>query len=431
MAKKVFNFDIDVVKSNKVPIARVKQLDTATFNFMLKTDDKVFNLENQKVTIYLKKADGKLVVQEDNITITNPKLGKVSVNINNSAFQCVGVVVGELEVSGEEGCIATANFMFDVAEKLGSNEAVESVVDVPLFNYLSEYIKEANNQLTHYKLLIQAITEANVSLESLDNIKQYLGEAIPEIQAETDKVAQALPQIKAEVNKALEVIPQVESVTAEAEKKKVELQDLLNGANNEYVKKSGDIMTGSLALPNNTGLKARSIGGTELLDIFRLNMEDRLVLGYPTNTLNPVLYFNGKAEHLYHTGSKPSWNDLLSKPSTFPPATHNHPVEQFGLSYPSGIVATETGFKPHIVRQLDFASLLLDVSGSFVAGAVIGLLPTECTPKKTHMIPACVQTTSWQMGWIQLATTGNITIIGVAGTIKRVIASGMYCLTES
>ena len=100
MAIKNFNFIVDTINVNNNIVANVKQLDSA--------------ITNQTLKLFVKKADSSILVQTDNISITDSKNGKISININNSIFASAGIVIAEIDINGDDGDIATATFSFNV-----------------------------------------------------------------------------------------------------------------------------------------------------------------------------------------------------------------------------------------------------------------------------------------------------------------------------
>ena len=242
---KNFTFMVDTIQPNTLSVARVKQLDTAIFNMTITENGSAKDLTGVKLKLFIRKADGKLVFQESDINITNEKAGKLSVNIHNTAFQCVGIAVAELDITKDGSTIATANFYFDVEEKLGNDDAVKSVIDVPLFDKLTQYISTALAEINKYKGLMEAFTKAGISLEGLVDIKNYIDNNLAGLKAQGDRADKLIPQLDTKNSTAEKLIGglgtatlsgeakrvQLVNTTASAEAKRVEVVNTTNTAN--------------------------------------------------------------------------------------------------------------------------------------------------------------------------------------------------------
>ena len=143
MAIKNFNFIVDTINVNNNIVANVKQLDSAIFNITITENNQLKDLTNQTLKLFVKKADSSILVQTDNISITDSKNGKISININNSIFASAGIVIAEIDIDGDDVDIATATFSFNVYEKIGDNEAVKANVDVDLFKQITDLMAQA------------------------------------------------------------------------------------------------------------------------------------------------------------------------------------------------------------------------------------------------------------------------------------------------
>ena len=103
MAIKNFNFIVDTINVNNNIVANVKQLDSAIFNITITENNQLKDLTNQTLKLFVKKADSSILVQTDNISITDSKNGKISININNSIFARAGIVIAEIDINGADG----------------------------------------------------------------------------------------------------------------------------------------------------------------------------------------------------------------------------------------------------------------------------------------------------------------------------------------
>ena len=64
MAIKNFNFIVDTINVNNNIVANVKQLDSAIFNITITENNQLKDLTNQTLKLFVKKADGSILVLE-------------------------------------------------------------------------------------------------------------------------------------------------------------------------------------------------------------------------------------------------------------------------------------------------------------------------------------------------------------------------------
>lgn len=231
MAIKEYTFKVDFITKNSLCMADVNQEDNAIFNIYLTKKGEAVDLNNQQIRIFVRKPDGKLVVQENNIEVVDAKGGAIRVNANNSMFQAVGVAVGQVDLWGADGHnISSSPFLMEVGEHLGGNAVVESYVDVALFRQLTEYIAEANADILKYKTLFESFVKAGVSLEGLNDIKAYIDNNLAELKSETDEAVSLIPRVDKARTDAEAKRVEVVDTTARAESKRVELVNTTNSA---------------------------------------------------------------------------------------------------------------------------------------------------------------------------------------------------------
>lgn len=228
--KKPFNFMVDTIQPNSLSVAKVKQFDTALFNITITENGSALDLSNASLRFFVRKADGKLVFQDEGITIVDAKAGKIAIDVRNSAFQFVGIAVAEIDIRSNDQPIATADFYFDVDEKLGNDEAVKSVIDVDLFTKLSNYIEEALADINKYKGLVEAFTNAGVSIEGLHDIKAYIDSNLDGLKTESNRAAELIPQVNKARTDAEAKRVEVVNTTATAEAKRVDVVNATNTA---------------------------------------------------------------------------------------------------------------------------------------------------------------------------------------------------------
>ncbi|AUN14062.1 MAG: BppU family phage baseplate upper protein [Clostridiales bacterium] len=148
MAVNNFHFKLDIEREDHIPKFRLKQYDTAIFYASLYKNGLPYHFENEKIKMFVKKADGTIVYQEDNITIQDDE---VKINVKNQALTASGLTYAELEFKSLSGQVTTATFVFDVREKVGSDKAIESVTDISTLEKLDKYIGQAKKELDKFK----------------------------------------------------------------------------------------------------------------------------------------------------------------------------------------------------------------------------------------------------------------------------------------
>ncbi|MDH2337578.1 BppU family phage baseplate upper protein, partial [Clostridium perfringens] len=129
------------------------------------------DLSSQQVKLFARKSDGKIVEQTTGISITNATNGQVTIDLLNAAVQVPGYVYFELEISDDGGTISTANFIYKVISKVGSDEAIESTNEVATLKKIEEYVAQAKVELQNFKKLQTSMLETNNSINSQEALR--------------------------------------------------------------------------------------------------------------------------------------------------------------------------------------------------------------------------------------------------------------------
>lgn len=233
MAIKNFSFTVDTININNNIVANVKQLDNAIFNITITENSQLKDLSGQNLKLFVKKSDGSILVQTDNITISDATNGKVSININNSIFALGGVVVAEIDISGSDGDISTATFCFNVYEKIGDNEAIKANVDIDLFKQIANLMDTATKEIEQYKTYYDAFTTAGVSLEGLNDIKSYIDNNLANLKSESDNANTLNTALKATIQDSTTAKTALDSTIANSSTAKEDLQKIIDNANSQ------------------------------------------------------------------------------------------------------------------------------------------------------------------------------------------------------
>lgn len=181
MAINNFHFKLDIEREDHIPKFRLKQYDTAIFYASLYKNGLPYHFEGEKIKMFVKKSDGTIVYQEDNITIQDDE---VKINVKNQALTASGLTYAELELKSSTGQVTTATFLFEVKEKVGSDKAIESITDICTLEKLDRYVGQAKKELDKFKQDLSKLedlvankdklegqnTEAKVNIKGLERV---------------------------------------------------------------------------------------------------------------------------------------------------------------------------------------------------------------------------------------------------------------------
>lgn len=116
--------------------------------------------------MFARKSDGKMVEQSSGISITNAEQGELTIDLLNAAVQAPGYVYFELEISDSNGIISTADFVYKVMPKVGSDEAIESTNEVATLKEIEIYVAQAKVELQRFKELQTEMLMTNETINS-------------------------------------------------------------------------------------------------------------------------------------------------------------------------------------------------------------------------------------------------------------------------
>ena len=179
MAFKKIPLTIDTMIRNPVPVEGINQEDNIELNIVVTENKTPKDLSSQTIKVYVRRIDGTLVEQTDQITPTNARKGEVTVKLKNSAFNKEGYALFQLDVSDSIGRITSSYATFKVGKGLVSGEAIANTNEIEALKKVEEYIKKANQELETFK---QTVTEINEN-EALRNEAEKL-----RVAAETERV---------------------------------------------------------------------------------------------------------------------------------------------------------------------------------------------------------------------------------------------------
>lgn len=166
MAKKNLKVKVDTINGLYKPEGTIKQLDSVFFNIEVTEEGEKKDLTGQTIKLFARKSDGKMVEQSSGISITNAEQGELTIDLLNAAVQAPGYVYFELEISDSNGIISTADFVYKVMPKVGSDEAIESTNEVATLKEIEIYVAQAKVELQRFKELQTEMLMTNETINS-------------------------------------------------------------------------------------------------------------------------------------------------------------------------------------------------------------------------------------------------------------------------
>ncbi|WP_195337073.1 BppU family phage baseplate upper protein [Paraclostridium bifermentans] len=179
MAINNFQFKLDIEKEDYIPKFRLKQYDTAIFYVSIYKNGLPYHFENEQIKMFVKKSDGTIVYQEDNISIQDDE---VKINVNNQALVCSGLTYAELEFKSSDGQVTSSTFLYEVKEKVGSDKAIESVTDIATLDKLKKYMEDAKKELERFKIELSKIEDLVANKDKLEGQNKEAKENIGELE---------------------------------------------------------------------------------------------------------------------------------------------------------------------------------------------------------------------------------------------------------
>ena len=159
MAFKKIPLTIDTMIRKPVPIEGINQEDNIELNIVVTENMTPKDLSGQTIKVYIRRIDGTLVEQTDQITLTNARKGEVTVKLKNSAFNKEGYALFQLDISDSSGRITSSYATFKIGKGLVSSEAIANTNEIEALKKVEEYIKKANQELEIFKQTVAEINE--------------------------------------------------------------------------------------------------------------------------------------------------------------------------------------------------------------------------------------------------------------------------------
>lgn len=199
MAFKKIPLTIDTMIRNPVPVEGINQEDNTELNIVVTENKTPKDLSNQTIKVYIRRIDGTLVEQTDQITPTNASKGEVTVKLKNSAFNKEGYALFQLDVSDSSGRITSSYATFKIGKGLVSGEAIANTNEIEALKKIEEYIKKANQELETFKQTVAEINE-NEATRQENEVVRVKGEASRN-EAEKLRVVAETGRVAAEIKR--------------------------------------------------------------------------------------------------------------------------------------------------------------------------------------------------------------------------------------
>ena len=171
MAFKKIPLTIDTMIRNPVPVEGINQEDNVELNIVVTENKTPKDLSSQTIKVYVRRIDGTLVEQTNQITLTNARKGEVTVKLKNSAFNKEGYALFQLDVSDSIGRITSSYATFKIGKGLVSGEAIANTNEIEALKQIEEYILKANQELEVFKQTVAEISENEVTRQENETIR--------------------------------------------------------------------------------------------------------------------------------------------------------------------------------------------------------------------------------------------------------------------
>lgn len=215
MAKKNLKVKVDTINGLYKPEGTIKQLDSVFFNIEVTEEGEKKDLTGQTIKLFARKSDGKMVEQSSGISITNAEQGELTIDLLNAAVQAPGYVYFELEISDSNGIISTADFVYKVMPKVGSDEAIESTNEVSTLKEIEVYVAQAKQEIKEFKTLQSEMLKTNEFINNQEVLRVKAEEERVSAEVIRDK---KIEEFSSQVTKNVIDIKEIDNVSLEIEK---------------------------------------------------------------------------------------------------------------------------------------------------------------------------------------------------------------------
>lgn len=199
MAIRPFNFYVEMEKNDYTPVGEVKQLDTMELDIKVLENSIPKNLESSEISLYVRKKDGTILEQKENINVVEASEGTIKIKVKNQATACAGMTLFELELKGADGIATTGTFIFVVNERVVNGEVVESKDEIHALVEVEKYVKLAKEELQRFKELQTEMLRTNETMNSQENLRNVA--ETERISAEEERKEKESERVESESNR--------------------------------------------------------------------------------------------------------------------------------------------------------------------------------------------------------------------------------------
>lgn len=175
----------------------LKEQDSVSLKFYLFDDGVPLTLDNHKIRLFVRKADGTMLYQVDDYSV---ETNSILFNLHRQATTSVGFCYGELELIDEndEEYVTTKSFIYKVESKVVDIEgALKSENHAYFLKEIEDFIKQSQIDIAEYKEtvkeLLEKVDDANAKL---DQFNKDLSEADTNLKEDKEDALTAIENLK-------------------------------------------------------------------------------------------------------------------------------------------------------------------------------------------------------------------------------------------
>lgn len=167
---------IDILKSRGSNLGYIAMLDTHTLELTITSNSVPITFTDPNFELHVKKHDGNFVRQTTDINLVEDK---VVIDLWEQIITCEGITYCELLIK-DNGRTTSSRFYFICRNTLDT-EIINSVSDVKVLDDLDAWLEQSNVELELFREYVETLTDANINLESLIEIKDFINTNLSEL----------------------------------------------------------------------------------------------------------------------------------------------------------------------------------------------------------------------------------------------------------
>ncbi|MGL5764113.1 MAG: BppU family phage baseplate upper protein [Sarcina sp.] len=230
MARKIVNINVDTIKSTYASIATFKQLDAVTLNVNTCENGVAKDLTGQTIKLYIRREDRSVLEQLDEIKVIDIKNGKIEIKLKNSALNCKGNVVCELEFEDLEGTITSADFIFLVKSKVNHADVIMNTSELSVLKQIETYVIQAKKDLEVFRNSLAGLNDLVVNKDNLLRENAAARTNITSLNTKNNTATSNINSLNTKNNTATTKISALETNISTATTKNTELTNTITNA---------------------------------------------------------------------------------------------------------------------------------------------------------------------------------------------------------